>query len=159
MKVFLTGGTGFIGRHVVRALLDRGAECVVVSRSGRDPWGDPRVRVVRGDPTRSGPWQAAVGGADAAVNLAGMPIVEPPHRWTQARKATIRASRVETTLCLVEAMRAASGPREYVSASKPLLALLENLTRRSDCNQIYIQKDGLSVTLEKRAGFSAGNSI
>ncbi|MGE5303767.1 MAG: hypothetical protein ACM3TN_10595 [Alphaproteobacteria bacterium] len=59
----------------------------------------------------------------------------------------------------VEAMCAASGPREYVSASKPLLALLENLTRRSDCNQIYIQKDGLSVTLEKRAGFSAGSSI
>jgi oxaloacetate decarboxylase alpha subunit len=59
----------------------------------------------------------------------------------------------------VEAMRSASGPREYVSASKPLLALLENLTRRSDCNQIYIQKDGLAVTLEKRARSSAGNSI
>jgi oxaloacetate decarboxylase alpha subunit len=52
----------------------------------------------------------------------------------------------------VEAMRAASGPREYVSASKPLLALLENLVRRSDCRQIYIQKDGFSVALEKRAG-------
>jgi oxaloacetate decarboxylase alpha subunit len=59
----------------------------------------------------------------------------------------------------VEAMRAASGPREYVSASKPLLALLEILTRRSDCHQIYIQKDGLSVTLEKRVNSSAGNSI
>ncbi|HEX9145076.1 MAG TPA: hypothetical protein VGA09_12440, partial [Candidatus Binatia bacterium] len=59
----------------------------------------------------------------------------------------------------VEAMRAASGPREYISASKPLLALLENLTRRSDCHQIYIQKDGLSVTLGKRAAFSTSNSI
>ena len=59
----------------------------------------------------------------------------------------------------VEAMRAASGPREYVSASKPLLALLENLTRSSDCNQIYIQKNGLSVTLEKRAASTTSNSI
>jgi oxaloacetate decarboxylase alpha subunit len=55
----------------------------------------------------------------------------------------------------VAAMRAATGPREYISASKPLLALLENLTRRSDCHQIYIQKDGLSVTLEKRTGSGA----
>jgi uncharacterized protein (TIGR01777 family) len=119
MKVFLTGGTGFIGQHVVHALIDRGAECVVVSRDGRDPWGDPRVRVVRGDPTRSGPWQGAVGGTDAAVNLAGMPIVAPPHRWTQARKAMIRASRIETTHCLVEAMRAAeaAAPRVLLSAS------------------------------------------
>jgi oxaloacetate decarboxylase alpha subunit len=59
----------------------------------------------------------------------------------------------------VEAMRAASRPREYISASKPLLALLENLTRRSACHQIYIQKDGLSVTLEKRGNASVGDSI
>lgn len=52
----------------------------------------------------------------------------------------------------VEAMRAASGPREYISARKPLLALLEDLTRRTDCNKIYIQKDGFSVRLEKRSG-------
>jgi oxaloacetate decarboxylase alpha subunit len=52
----------------------------------------------------------------------------------------------------VEAMRAAAGPREYISARKPLLALLQDLTRRTECRQIHIQKDGLSVTLEKRTG-------
>jgi len=52
----------------------------------------------------------------------------------------------------VEAMRAAAGPKEYISARKPLLTLLQDLTRRTGCRQIYIQKDGLSVTLEKRAG-------
>jgi len=52
----------------------------------------------------------------------------------------------------VEAMRAAAAPREYISARKPLLTLLQDLTRRTECRQIYIQKDGLSVTLEKRAG-------
>jgi len=58
----------------------------------------------------------------------------------------------------VDAMRA-SRPKEYVSASKPLLALLENLTRRSDCQQIYIQKDGLSVSLEKRARGPRSNNL
>ena len=51
----------------------------------------------------------------------------------------------------VDAMRAAGAPREYVSATKPVIALLENLARRSDCRQIYIQKDGFSVSLEKHA--------
>ncbi len=52
----------------------------------------------------------------------------------------------------VEAMRAAKGPKEYVSARKPLLALLQDLTGRNDCNQIYIQKNSFSIRLEKRAG-------
>jgi len=52
----------------------------------------------------------------------------------------------------VEAMRAAGSPREYINARKPLLTLLQDLTQRTECRQIYIQRDGLSVTLEKRAG-------
>jgi hypothetical protein len=51
----------------------------------------------------------------------------------------------------VEAMRAAGAPREYPSGRKPLLALLENLTRRADCRHICIRKDGLSVILGTRA--------
>ena len=51
----------------------------------------------------------------------------------------------------VEAMRAACSPKEYVSAQKPLLTLLQDLTRRADCRQIYIQKKEFSVTLERRA--------
>lgn len=116
MRVFLTGGTGFVGRHLVRALVARDAECVVVSRSGRDPWSDPRVRVVRGDPARSGPWQAAIAGTDAVINLAGAVIVDPPHRWTESRKLLLRTSRTEATFCVVEGMRAAD-PRPPVLVS------------------------------------------
>ena len=32
MKVFLTGGTGLVGRAVVRALIERGDEVVCVTR-------------------------------------------------------------------------------------------------------------------------------
>ena len=52
----------------------------------------------------------------------------------------------------VEAMRAAGGPREYTGARNPLLTLLQDLTKRTACRQVYIQKDGFSVTLEKRTG-------
>ncbi|MGE5219262.1 MAG: hypothetical protein ACM3SP_19870 [Chloroflexota bacterium] len=50
----------------------------------------------------------------------------------------------------VEAMRAAGAPRQYRDGQKPLLALLEELTRR-DRNQIYVRKPGFSLALEKRA--------
>jgi hypothetical protein len=118
MKVVLTGGTGFIGRHLVDALTARGDECVIVSRSGTDPWRRAAVRVVRGDPKEAGNWQRELDGADAVVNLAGELIVDPPKRWTAARKARLRASRIEATRRVVEAIgRAASPPRVVLSGS------------------------------------------
>ncbi|HET7038499.1 MAG TPA: TIGR01777 family oxidoreductase [Gemmatimonadales bacterium] len=118
MKAFVTGGTGFIGRHLVRALLDRSTEVVVLSRGSADAWNDPRVRVVQGEGTRPGAWQAAVSGCHVVFNLAGASIFEPPYRWTGRRKVLIRESRVGTTHCLVEAIRGASPrPAALVSQS------------------------------------------
>lgn len=118
MRIFVTGGTGLIGSRLVRALLERGDECVVLSRSGRDPWGHERARIVRGDPMAQGAWQRAVSGCDAVVNLAGQRIVDPPHRWTAARKRLLRDSRVATTRHVAAAIRAADRkPAAFVSAS------------------------------------------
>ena len=89
MHVFLTGATGFIGRYFVRALLDRGDRCTVVSRTGRHPWADARVTVVLGNPTQPGDWQRAVAGTDAVVNLAGERLVHPFRRWSGTRKAVL----------------------------------------------------------------------
>jgi oxaloacetate decarboxylase (Na+ extruding) subunit alpha len=52
----------------------------------------------------------------------------------------------------VEAMRAAGPPREYLSARHPLVALIEELSKRRECRQIHIRKGELSLHLEKRAG-------
>ena len=50
----------------------------------------------------------------------------------------------------VAAMRAAGPPKEYLSARHPLVSLIGELAKRSDCRQIYIDKGGLSLRLEKR---------
>ena len=50
----------------------------------------------------------------------------------------------------VEAMRAAGAPKGYSDMSNPLLTLVQELSQRKDCSQIYVQKKGLSLTLEKR---------
>ena len=51
----------------------------------------------------------------------------------------------------VDVMRAAGPPREYFCAEQPLVSLIRELTRRTDCNRIQVRKPGFSLTLEKRA--------
>src|SRR5919201_5499677 len=54
----------------------------------------------------------------------------------------------------IDAMRANPRPLEYLNAEQPLVNLLQELSKRSDCNQIHVRKPGFSITLEKR-----GNTI
>ena len=49
----------------------------------------------------------------------------------------------------VAVMRAAPPPRDYVSAKSPLVALIGELSQRTDCHHIYIRKGDLSLYLEK----------
>ena len=50
----------------------------------------------------------------------------------------------------VKAMHAAGSPGDYLSAKQPLVRLIEELSRKKDCNWISIRKAGLSLTLGKR---------
>ncbi|HEX6470731.1 MAG TPA: NAD-dependent epimerase/dehydratase family protein [Streptosporangiaceae bacterium] len=71
--VLITGGTGFIGRRLVAALLAAGAEVTVADQ---DPYPDPDVRTVVGDLRDPAVREAAVTpGLDAIVHLAAMTSV------------------------------------------------------------------------------------
>jgi oxaloacetate decarboxylase alpha subunit len=50
----------------------------------------------------------------------------------------------------VATMLAAGPPKEYVSMKHPLVALIQELTRRRDCHTIHLQRGSLSLRLEKR---------
>ncbi|MSR07814.1 MAG: TIGR01777 family protein [Gemmatimonadetes bacterium] len=118
MRVFITGGTGFIGRAVVEALTARGDQCVVLSRGGASVWPTLAVRMIQGDSAAGGPWQDDVGSCDAVINLAGEKIVDPPKRWTRGRKKLLWDSRVFTTGHVTAAIRRASTkPRVLLSGS------------------------------------------
>ena len=74
MRVFVTGGTGFLGRAVVRRLVDRGDR---VTAAVRDPGtagdlADLGVELRPGDLSRTAAIVDGMRGTDAAIHLAGM---------------------------------------------------------------------------------------
>jgi len=52
----------------------------------------------------------------------------------------------------VKAMLAAGAPKEYLSVTQPLVRLVGELSKRSDLSQVYIQKTGLTLRMEKGKG-------
>ncbi|TLM99434.1 TIGR01777 family protein [bacterium] len=109
MKIFITGGTGFIGSKLTNFLHSHGHEVVLLLRpsEARRHLGNGFAKVV-GESTEPGPWQEAVCLCDAAINLAGRPIAG---KWDKAAKEEIRSSRILTTKNLVDAIPSGSGFR------------------------------------------------
>ncbi len=116
--VLLSGGTGFIGGHVIRALRARGIGVWVWSRDAARARGR-----LPADVHAVGALSEILADApiDALVNLAGAQVLGWP--WTRARRRVLIDSRVKTSEALIEwcARRAGTPgavvPRTMISAS------------------------------------------
>lgn len=107
MKVVVAGGTGFLGHALVERLRQDDHDVRVLTRRPRD------VSHIAWQPDGT---PATLADADAVVNLAGESIASG--RWTSARKARIRESRLKATQSLVTAIQSARRtPAVFISAS------------------------------------------
>lgn len=99
---FITGGTGFVGGHLVRHLLEREYRVIVTGRSA-PPKPPPidNLTYVAADTSVPGSWQDELKEVDLVVNLAGVSIF---HYWTKSYKQSIYDSRILTTRNLVSAL-------------------------------------------------------
>ncbi len=110
-KIAVTGASGLVGGRLVDELGERGFEVLRLVR--RDPVGRGEARW---DPDAGSIDEAALQGITGAVHLAGENVASG--RWTEAKKAKIRNSRVRGTELLAGALAALSPkPRVLVSAS------------------------------------------
>ena len=107
MKIFMTGGTGFVGTTLTRELTAKGHSVTVLMRKVELGQSLPAgANSLEGDPTIRGSWQQRVPEHEAFINLAGSSIFT---RWTDETKRSIRESRILTTKHLVEAMAPRKG--------------------------------------------------
>jgi UDP-glucose 4-epimerase len=85
VKVLVTGGSGFIGSHVVEKLLDQGIEARVLDM--KDPLMGGPVELIRGSLTDPEVVEQAVDGCDAVIHLAAIANVDDVLRdpaWSEA---------------------------------------------------------------------------
>ena len=114
---FVTGGTGFVGSHLVEALLARGVgevRCLVRSDpkwlDGLPRAGPGAVTFVHGDLTSAEALRAALRGAEAVYHVAGL--------TRAADQKSLDQANVDGTRALLTAIRdAAPGVRELVVTS------------------------------------------
>jgi uncharacterized protein (TIGR01777 family) len=92
MRIGVTGSHGLIGQALALSLVSDGHEAISLPRLAADP--------------------SLLDGLDAVVHLAGAPIAAG--RWTAARKAVIRESRIQGTRALVEAISQGTRPPQVL---------------------------------------------
>lgn len=121
MKILVTGASGFLGAHVVRACLDAGHDVRALVRptSRLDELSAslerPGAELVRGDLGDPASLAAAAAGCAGAIHAAGLISLRPDDL------AAMRRAQVDGTRNVVDACRAA-GVRRLVHASTALLA-------------------------------------
>lgn len=90
-KVLITGGTGIVGRHLCKLLLEKGYDVALLSRSRKQ---ESKIPSYTWNIEKEEIEKEAIASADFIVHLAGANIGEK--RWTEERKQLILDSRVKS---------------------------------------------------------------
>ncbi len=139
-KVFLTGGSGFVGTHVLHELLRQGHEVrALVRHAGVLKINDPRVTCVIGSISDAISLQTAAQGCDAAIHLVGI-IFEGKESFfdihTQGTKNVVDACRQ-------------GGVQRYVhmSAQGTRADAVSNYHKSKWQAEEYVRASGLAYTI------------
>ena len=139
VDVFITGGTGYVGRHLIPELLARGHRVRALAREtslARVPAG---AQAVVGDALDADSVAAALRPDDTVVHLVGTPHPSPAKakQFEEIDLASIRAT-------VNAARRVGIGHLVYVSVAQPAPVM-----------RAYLWVRGLGETMIKEAGFTA----
>lgn len=141
MKIFVAGGTGFVGGHIIRELRRAGHSVVVLSHHrSRGP--EQGIEIVRGDVMDPRAVTGAVEGCEAAVNLVGI-IREFP-----AKGITFQNLHIQATRNVVDAVRK-GGVRRYLqmSALGTRQDAVANYHKTKFAAEEYVRNSGLDWTI------------
>jgi uncharacterized protein YbjT (DUF2867 family) len=136
MRVAITGGTGFVGRHLAERLLGEGHEVVLISRHSGEPAGPPdRATWVASDLSDPDILAAAFTGCRAVAHCAGIN--------RELGSQTFERVHAEGTRRIVEAARQVGVRR---------IALISFLRARPDCGSAYHESKWAAEEIVRASG-------
>ncbi|WP_226530769.1 TIGR01777 family oxidoreductase [Metabacillus niabensis] len=113
MKIAISGGTGFIGKHLTRYFLNKGHDIYILTRSQKTA-AEKNLHFVQWMTETANPARS-LEGVDVIINLAGKSIND---RWTEEAKKQIIDSRVESTKAIYSIVSSLSEkPKVFINAS------------------------------------------
>jgi Predicted nucleoside-diphosphate sugar epimerase len=107
--IYITGGTGFLGKRLELALLESGYDVKIFTRSPKKPnhvsYDLPQSELMK-----------MINGSYSVINLAGAPIIGK--RWTNEYKKELYNSRIDTTKRFADIISLCEDPpKVFISAS------------------------------------------
>jgi uncharacterized protein YbjT (DUF2867 family) len=140
-RVFVTGGTGYIGRALVPALIARGHEVRMLVRAGSEHKSVDGASRVRGDALKSASYREAVAPSDTFVHLVGTPHPAP---W---KGREFRAVDLVSIQAAVDAAKhAAIRHFIYLSVAQPAPVMAAYIAVRRE-GEALLERSGLAATL------------
>lgn len=139
--VFITGGTGFIGRNLIPELLGRGHFVRALARRGSESKLPAGCELITGDPLDRASFAGHVRPGDTFVHLVG--VAHPtPAKAKEFRAIDLRSAR--------EAVEAAAAARAahfvYVSVAQPAPVMRAYVEARAEAESL-IRSSGLSASI------------
>ena len=140
-NIFITGGTGYIGKRLIPELLGRGHRVRALARAGSESKLPAGCEVVVGDPLKKESFADQVSPSDTFLQLVGVPKPSP------AKGAQFRAVDLESIRASVPAAAGAGVTHfVYVSVAHPAPIMKDYIAVRTE-GESLIRASGLRASI------------
>jgi uncharacterized protein YbjT (DUF2867 family) len=140
-RVFITGGTGYVGRPLITQLLERGHQVQALVRPGSERKLPSGCQAILGNALDSKSYAAKIAPADTFMQLVGVAHPSP------AKAAEFRSIDLASGRSAIEAAQGAGVPHfVYVSVAHPAPMMKAYIEVRSQC-EAMIRQSGMNATI------------
>jgi len=140
-RVFITGGTGYLGSSLIPILLERGHRVRALVRPNSQGKVTAGCEVVSGDPLDANSYRNLIRPADTFIHLVGVPRPSPS-KGEQFRAVDLVSAREAINVAAELGMRHFI----YLSVAHPAPMMKSYIAVRSECEQL-IHQQRLNATI------------
>ena len=140
-RIFITGGTGYMGSRLIPLLAARGHEVVALVRPGSEHKLPAACTVVLGDALDGASYETHLAGCDTFIQLVGV-----AHPSPAKAKEFVEIDQSSGIEAIRAAQRAGIGHFIYVSVAHPAPAMRAYIAARTACEE-ELEASGINATI------------